>query len=455
MMREIHEGLMEIKDNSGKKDKVTLLKKFCSISPAHDNLMRFVLDDRITTGLDLKKIRNKKVQPVSKIDELEEIITYLMENNTGRHEDVAIVKGFLLGLDEDIVSTYEQILTRTLNLGIGVKGYNEAFPDNKITLFEPMKGHIYDSEKFNKTRKKYGQRFGICEKIDGNRATYFKDDLSGEFQLISPNGRVHEGYQHIIDELKLVFNDKYFIDGEFEYYDETGTMTNDEIRQRTSSICSSNMEEKTEIRFKIFHILPIDEWESGVLTTKYFDMRETYMDYFDKYIEEKGFKNIIILPLLYDGADEDMIMKIFKQQRENHKEGVIVNFDCPYTCGKKDGIMKVKDIIDLDLKVVGYKMGKENTRLENALGALEVELEVDGKVYIVDVGSGLTDDFRREFMVSPEQYIGRVIEVLATEVSKNKDGGYSLSYPRFIEFRDKSVDDVDRIRVAGKKFEII
>ena len=44
---------------------------------------------------------------------------------------------------------------------------------------------------------------------------------------------------------------------------------------------------------------------------------------------------------------------------------------------------------------------------------------------------------------------------LATEVSKNKDGGFSLSYPRFIEFRDKSVDDVDRIVSKGKGFEIV
>ena len=184
-------------------------------------------------------------------------------------------------------------------------------------------------------------------------------------------------------------------------------------------------------------------------------MRETFMTYFDKCIEEKGCKYISILPLLYDGTDEDMIMKIFKEQRKNHKEGVIINFDCPYECGKKNGLMKVKDILDLDLKVVGYKMGKENTRLEKALGALEVELEVDGKIYIVDVGSGLTDEFRFEFMEAPEQYIGKVIEVLATEVSKNKDGGFSLSYPRFIEFRDKSVDDVDRIVSKGKGFEIV
>ena len=457
MIRKIAEGLNNIKETSGKNDKVTLLRQFCETSSIHDTVMRFVLDDRITTGLDLKKIRNNKVGTLenAKDYDLIRVLNYFIKNNTGRHEDVAVAKGFLSGLDEDLVSVYEQILTRTLNLGIGVKGYNEAFPENKIKLFEAMKGNLYESEKFNKIRAKYGQRYALLDKVDGNRSTYFRDDLTEEFQFISPNGKIHEGYDHILSEIRNVFGDKYFIDGEFEFYDETGTMTNDEIRQKTSSICSSKAKEKLEIRFKIFYILPLEEWESGVLVTKYFEMRETFMTYFDKCIEEKGCKYISILPLLYDGTDEDMIMKIFKEQRKNHKEGVIINFDCPYVAGKKDGLMKVKDILDLDLKVVGYKMGKENTRLEKALGALEVELEVDGKIYIVDVGSGLTDEFRFEFMDMPEQYIGKVIEVLATEVSKNKDGGFSLSYPRFIEFRDKSVDDVDRIVSKGKGFEIV
>ena len=64
------------------------------------------------------------------------VLNYFIKNNTGRHEDVAVAKGFLSGLDEDLVSVYEQILTRTLNLGIGVKGYNEAFPENKIKLLQ-------------------------------------------------------------------------------------------------------------------------------------------------------------------------------------------------------------------------------------------------------------------------------------------------------------------------------
>ena len=61
MIRKIAEGLNNIKETSGKNDKVTLLRQFCETSSIHDTVMRFVLDDRITTGLDLKKIRNNKV----------------------------------------------------------------------------------------------------------------------------------------------------------------------------------------------------------------------------------------------------------------------------------------------------------------------------------------------------------------------------------------------------------
>lgn len=61
MIRKIAEGLNNIKETSGKNDKVILLRQFCETSSIHNTVMRFVLDDRITTGLDLKKIRNNKV----------------------------------------------------------------------------------------------------------------------------------------------------------------------------------------------------------------------------------------------------------------------------------------------------------------------------------------------------------------------------------------------------------
>lgn len=450
-LKRIVKNLEELKNTSGKKDKILLIKKYCKESGELDDVLRFVIDDRITTGLDLKKIRNEDVEPTENTYSINDVIQYLSKNNTGKHEDVAIVKGFLEKINEEDVSILEQIFTKTLNLGLGCKLYNEAIPNNPIYEHEIQKGFVYEPDKFNKIRKKYGRKFWITEKIDGNRGSYCspKDYNSDSFELISPNGRIHNGYQHIKDELFKVFGDKFFIDGELEYIDKSGQMTNAEIRQKTSSICSSISSEKTEIGYKIFHILPIKEWEDKKFVTTYEEMREQ-LDNMDL----SGCNYVKVLPVLYEGEDEDMIMKIFKQQRAMFKEGVIVNFDSVYIQGKKDAIVKVKDILDLDLKITGWKYGKENTRLSNCLGALEVELNVDGVNYTVDVGGGFSDSFRKEFVLSPDDYMGKIAEILATEVSKNKEGGVSLSYPRFIEIRtDKTIPD--KIISDGKKFKII
>lgn len=457
--QDVVDNLNSIKSTSGKKDKIRLLNKCCSCNERTNAIVRFLIDDRIVTGLDLKKIRKNRDRDVKSNHfmlsnpDIIDILDYLKKNNTGRDIDIEIVNSFLAKVksNTEMFNIFEQIFTKTLNIGVGCKAYNKAFPDNQIYEHEIQKGNIYDSDKFNKIRSKYGNEFWLTEKVDGNRGSYCssKDYDTDDFELISPNGRVHKGYDHVKDELKKIFGDKYFIDGELEYIDTTGSMTNDEIRQKTSSICSSDKDDKTEIGYKIFHILPIEEWEKKKFVTKYNDMR-TELDKFDL----SDCKYISILPVLYHGDDENMVMKTFKNQRENHKEGVIINFNSPYIQGKKDGIMKVKDIVDLDLKIIGWKNGKENTRLENVLGSIQVELVVDDKTYVVDVGGGFTDEFRKEFVESPEDYVGKISEIVATEISKNKDGGYSLSYPRFIEIRsDKSI--FDKVVIDGKNFKIV
>ena len=48
------------------------------------------------------------------------------------------------------------------------------------------------------------------------------------------------------------------------------------------------------------------------------------------------------------------------------------------------------------------------------------EGEDDGKVYPVNVGSGLTDDNRDEFLTSKDKLIGQIVEVRAPYIySKN------------------------------------
>ena len=58
-------------------------------------------------------------------------------------------------------------------------------------------------------------------------------------------------------------------------------------------------------------------------------------------------------------------------------------------------------------------------RNEGKLGALICEGTDDGKFHPVNVGSGLTDDNRDEFLGPKEKLIGQIVEVRADAITKN------------------------------------
>ena len=43
---------------------------------------------------------------------------------------------------------------------------------------------------------------------------------------------------------------------------------------------------------------------------------------------------------------------------------------------------------------------------------------------------------RDEIWNNKDKYLGKIVEVKANGVSSNRDGGYSLLYPNFVEVRD-------------------
>jgi DNA ligase-1 len=99
--------------------------------------------------------------------------------------------------------------------------------------------------------------------------------------------------------------------------------------------------------------------------------------------------------------------------------------------------MKVKKMNTLDLEVIGYEEG--SGRLKGTLGALLVRYK-DGNT--VKVGSGFTDELRALIWLEPLDMIGKIIEVQYFEETTNADGGISLRFPVFKDFRtDKLVAD--------------
>ena len=71
------------------------------------------------------------------------------------------------------------------------------------------------------------------------------------------------------------------------------------------------------------------------------------------------------------------------------------------------------------------------------LGALIVEGTDDGKFFQLNVGSGLTDDMRKDVWAVKDAVIGQLVEIRADAATQSQDAEdtWSLRFPRFKTFR--------------------
>lgn len=95
--------------------------------------------------------------------------------------------------------------------------------------------------------------------------------------------------------------------------------------------------------------------------------------------------------------------------------------------------VKMKRCADFSVIISGYKPGQG--KYADTLGAVAVSIYQDGKLIEVGFASGMTDAERNDIWARRQEYLGRVIDITAQEVTK--DG--RLRHPRWLRCRD----DVD------------
>ena len=100
-------------------------------------------------------------------------------------------------------------------------------------------------------------------------------------------------------------------------------------------------------------------------------------------------------------------------------------------------IMKVKKFNSLDLLVTDIEEG--SGRLAGTLGAIHARYK-EGNT--VKVGSGFSDELRRQIWNHDIMIVGQIVEIQYFEETTNADGGISLRFPVFKDFRpDKDTPD--------------
>ena len=388
-----------------------------------DELMaffRFLLDPAIVTGLSDAKI-NKKVaaKPDIDIQYLSCGYLYIMGagHNTGSDTSIATIQNYLHKNPE-----YEEFLKRlfTKNLPIGVEAatINKVYGEEIIPVWEVQQGYPIDKYKFKK-----GELIFASRKLNGVRGTYFRGNI------ISRQAQKFKGLDHIVKDIEGIIGTDYAVDGELIRKNVDGLTDGQNFRE-TISIINSDGNDKSLIKFVVFDIVPVDEFEKDACTEKY-SVRKKRLLYLKNKIQKNGTQNIEVVQMVYEGTDVNDVYDWLDYAVKHDWEGLVVNRQVPYRRTRHNGCLKVKRFYTVDLRITAIEEGQN--RLAGTMGALVV----DYKGNELRVGSGFDDATRAAVWENPDNYIGKIVEVKFKEKSCDKKTGLeSLQFPTFVRFRD-------------------
>jgi DNA ligase-1 len=415
-----------IKKDNSRKYKQEILTRF-----KDDQTIRYFLDfvfnPFVITGISTKKFERALTMCTPGVVSVHQLMEYLRQNNTGRDEDLLVVKAALNGLPDIYKDLLKDVITKQLVLGVDAKSINAVIPN-----FIPQFACMLAEKHFDKPEKITGKEFAITTKLDGFRLVVLKN-ADGSIKCYSRVGQLVEGLVEIEADLATLPCNTA-LDGELtitNYFD----MPSKEAYKAASKIIRLKGDTpKRGLTYRVFDCMKADEFKAQSCIKPYVE-RRAELDSFPK------MKHIEVLPVLYAGNDASKITEWLEKITAEGGEGCMLNLLwAPYVWGRTWNLQKCKKFQSLDLLVVGYEEG--SGRLAGTLGAIHVRYK-DGN--IVKVGSGFSDEERALYWAQPELILNRIVEVKYFESSKNADGTESLRFPTWTsnirDSRDKNTPD--------------
>ena len=434
-MRYVKQVFEDIQKTSGLNHKKGIIAKNKN-NVLFRKTLKFLLDSNVVTGISNKKMV-KTVKPYPKernpiyADKLqnpwENCMCYLDEHNTGSDADLSCIKGFLNEEPEGMRDFYCQLITKSFKLGCDVKVVNQVL-SGLIPSFEVMLGTSIE-----KCKLCPGDWISISQKLNGNRCIFYKGEL------YTRQGKKYTGLDHILMDLKSLFNEDQFfdnvtVDGEL-IYQGSENISDSEAFQIGTGLANSKDKDKSSLKLIIFDILPNSEFDLKNSALSYRDRKRALEKVRDR-IKALSLSHIGVVTMFYEGTDHAQIWKWLDYAEKHDMEGVMVNLDTPYQCKRTKNLIKVKKFFDLDLQCIGLEKG--SGKYCNTLGYIIC----DYKGNELRCGSGFTDEQREFFWKNPSEIIDKIVTIKYKERTKNKNGGESLQFPVFIGVRfDKNTPD--------------
>lgn len=453
--QQYYDTFTELKNLSGKNEKINFVRRHKD-DKRFVTMLQFLFDFRITTGLAQKKLKKKINGTYTKdLSDLFEVMEYFKENNTGSDRDILNLKHYLnkVCFDSEMQQFYEEFFTKKLKLGIQVDSVNKGLGRVAIHSFSCQLAHPYAE---NKTPEK----MAVTTKLDGNRmlieVTLDSNDRYA-IRAYTRKGLPIDGLVDVEKDLKdLIINNAdlqralneggFVLDGEVLISDNT-IPKYDQFQETMKVIRKKG--EKKGLTYHVFDIIDYHGFYAGESKDCYMQRRriinfiQNTIDFLASTYHKKLCLSVV--PLLDVTTDIERVFKLAQAAFKNEEEGVMINdCDAKYRTKRTYGLMKVKEFKSGDVLVTGVYQG--TGKYLGTLGGLNLLCVLpDGTEFTTNLGSGLSDDDRKDFWNNPDSIINKIVEVQYQGITKNQNGSMGLRFPTFkgVRFDKTSKADIN------------
>lgn len=413
----------QLKNSTKKIDKIKYLTEF-----KNDKLFCFVLEFLLNTdkktGISTAKL-NKSLSNKELNYELftclTSLIKYVLANPTGKDNIVRSVQCYIEGLSNISLKTFvADLITKKYKCGVTAKVAAQILPDlikkeHQVMLANKFKGEIE-------------KPMQVTLKLDGIRCTALIDG-DNNIEFLSRQGKNITGLNQITNALKQMNLQGYMLDGELIRINKEN-ISSDENFKLTTSIVSSKDDDKTDLEYVIFDLLPLHDYKRQECDWIYAKRKKAL----NQLIKDNEFIRKVPMYTITDSIDK--VQELLKMVEEQGQEGLMLNsLTGLYKFGKRSNdLLKVKQFNSCDIFCTGVEEGEG--KYAGTLG----KIVCDYKGYQLRVGSGFTDEERDYFWKHKSEIVNRIVEIKYFEESSDKDENLSLRFPVFIQVRNDKND---------------
>jgi hypothetical protein len=426
----IHEKLLKIKLESSKNGKVALLTEMLSNDAKFKLVVELTYDD--TKHFNVNKLPPKQFhnQLLEKPSD-KELFNCLdrMSKQKGASNEDKMELCRIASMDNETYDVVNRLIKGDLKCGFGGKSINKACP-GLIFLMPYMR---CSTEKAKIGNIDFSNGAIGQEKADGSfsnvivdKDVLFRTRAGNEvFQL--------EHLSELLNEMPDDFRNTVYmgevlvrIDGKI-LPRKTGNGILNKCMQNT---CDPDIAK--DVILKFWDAVPIkDFWEGKSQLTCKTRLRRV-RNFLEKMSNIHPNNSLGLIESKEIRSLEEA-KQFYHRLRSEGKEGAIIkNLEGVWKNHTSPDCIKLKNVIDFDLRVVDWKYGKPDTRFEEMMGAIICESEC-GQLR-VSVGTGFSDEERAH---NWDDEKGNIVTISCESIIKDKRDNklHALYLPRFEELR--------------------